>query len=86
MIFMILPTKVVYLDGYNLLITFNNDEQRIFNASQFFDDPWFSPLKDIALYKQVAIVYETTIEWPGGIDICPDDLYAFSKPYTSKIR
>ena len=83
---MILAKEVIYLDKYNLLITFNNDEQRIFNGQQFFDDPWFAPLKDVSLYRQAIIVYETTIEWPGGIDICPDDLYIFSTPYGNDKR
>ncbi len=39
--------------------------------------PFFSPLKDVAAFKQIFIG-EYTVEWANGRDIAPDELYSGS--------
>jgi hypothetical protein len=73
------PVAAKPLEKYQLLITFNNNEQRIFDVSPYLDDKFFAPLRNIALFNLVTI-NPLTIEWPGEIDICPDELYYNSMP------
>ena len=75
------PVKVKPLDSYKLLITFDNDEQRIFDVAPYLDDDFFSPLRNPAIFR-TAKINPITVEWVGGIDICPDELYYNSKLVT----
>lgn len=37
----------------------------------------FAPLEDVSYFAQVRVNEEAgTIEWPSGVDLCPDVLYA----------
>ena len=73
------PIDVKPLEQYRLLITFDNKEQRIFDVTPYLSDSYFSPLRDYAIFKTVKTNI-LTVEWKGGIDICPDELYCNSKP------
>jgi hypothetical protein len=73
------PTQVEPLEGYRLLITFDNNERRIFDVSPYLNDVFFSPLRNQVIFKTVKI-NPITVEWAGGIDMCPDELYYNSKP------
>ena len=64
---------------YRLFIRFSNDEERVFDVKPLLNTPAFAPLKDKALFERVYINYGTIL-WPGGIDYCPDCLYAKSEP------
>jgi len=61
-------------DGYTLLIMFDNGEFRKFDATPYLDGEWYQELKDLSIFDKVK-VNGVTVEWPGGQDICPDDLY-----------
>lgn len=76
---------VKYLEGYKLLITYNNNEQHIFDleATEFFNRKLFQKLHDIEEFKKVKPFYNT-IQWVGEIDICPDALYELSEPFQYK--
>ena len=73
------PIEVKPIENYCLLITFDNKEQRIFDVSPYLDDIFFSPLRNLAIFQTVK-TNPITVEWAGGIDICPDELYYNSKP------
>ena len=73
------PVAVKPLPEYRLLITFDNKEQRIFNVKPYLSDDYFATLRNPAVF-QSAKINPLTIEWVGGIDICPDELYYNSKP------
>ncbi|MCL2352488.1 MAG: DUF2442 domain-containing protein [Firmicutes bacterium] len=73
------PIDVKPLKYHKLLITFDNDEQRIFDLEPYLSDGYFAPLGDIAVFDTVRIS-PISIEWAGGIDICPDELYYNSVP------
>lgn len=62
------------LSDYKLLLTFENDEQRIFDMNPYLDKGAFSQLKDESLFKTVHISFDT-IEWNNGADLCPEVLY-----------
>ena len=73
------PIAVVPLEKYRLLITFDNDEQRVFDVTPYLGDDFFSPLRNLSVF-QTAKINPLTVEWAGGIDICPDELYVNSIP------
>ena len=68
------PTEVKPLDNYRLLITFDNRERRIFDVTPYLSDSFFAPLSNPAIFT-TARINPLTVEWAGGIDICPDELY-----------
>ena len=72
-------TKVSALSGYRLKITFDNGEVKVFDVSPYIKGSWFGELADSELFKSVRI-NGTSVDWSGGQDICPDDLYYESVP------
>ena len=73
------PVAVKPLNEYKLLITFSNNEKRIFDVSPYLNDNYFSPLKSLSIFNTVKIS-PISLEWVGGIDMCPDELYYNSIP------
>jgi hypothetical protein len=73
------PTELVDLTGYSLLLRFDNGELRRFDAEPYLADAYFAPLRNRVLLA-AARCNGLTLEWPGGIDICPDELYVNSVP------
>jgi hypothetical protein len=73
------PKKVKAFSDYKLCITFENREKRVFDMKPYLEDKFFAPLKDISKFESVRIS-PVSIEWDGGIDICPDELYHNSIP------
>lgn len=67
------------LPEYQLLITFDNRERRIFDVKPYLKGSWFGELLDIPTFQSAAIG-GLSVEWPGGQDICPDRLYEDSVP------
>ncbi len=60
------------LPEYRLLLTFNNGEKRLFDASELLEVKMFVKLRDV--FDEVRVEYGTAV-WPGDIDISPDTLY-----------
>lgn len=73
------PIDVKPLEHYRLLITFDNKEKRVFDVTPYLSDSFFAPLRDPAVFK-TAKISPLTVEWAGGIDMCPDELYCNSTP------
>ncbi|MCC8101703.1 MAG: DUF2442 domain-containing protein [Clostridiales bacterium] len=67
------------LENYNLLVLFDNGEKRIYDAKPLIKGEWFGKLKDLKLFNTVHVA-GLSIEWAGGQDVCPDDLYYSSVP------
>jgi len=78
---MIYPTAkaVQPLEQYRLLVTFDNGERRIYDAKPLIKGSWFGKLQDKALFNTVHIAFPS-IEWDGGQDVAPDELYCASQP------
>jgi hypothetical protein len=66
--------NVKALDDYELELTFENNEIKIFDVKPYLDTGLFIKLKDKNYFKMVKIAYDT-IEWPNGIDMDPEVLY-----------
>ena len=69
--------NVAPLTGYKLSITFDTGEQKIFDVNPYISGDWYGKLKDISLFNSVH-VSGNTIQWPGGQDIAPHELYDYS--------
>lgn len=70
--------NVKALEGYKLLVTFENDESRIFDMSPYLTIGKFKELKDKSLFRSVKICFDS-IEWANHMDIDPEFLYRKSK-------
>ena len=68
------PIDVAPLEQYKLLITFDNQERRIFDVEPYLSDSFFAPLRNLSVFNSVK-VNPISLEWVGGIDMCPDELY-----------
>ena len=64
---------------YCLLITFSNNEKRLFDVKPYLDFKPYNELKNTTIFNTVKPV-GLSIEWLHGQDICPDELYYNSLP------
>ena len=83
---MIRPTaiSVVPQTDYILLVTFDNQEKRLFDVKPYLDFKPFNELRNEVLFKTVKPA-GLSIEWLHGQDICPDDLYYNSIPVVDAV-
>jgi len=70
--------KVKPLSNYNLELTFENKEIRIFDVKPYLDTGLYKTLNDVKYFNMVKISYDT-IEWPNGVNLDPEVLYEKSK-------
>jgi len=75
------------LEGYKLLIKFENGEERIFDVSPYLNIGKFAELKSFPLFNSVVVKFDS-IEWANHLDIDPEVLYEKSvkieeKPITN---
>lgn len=66
--------KVQPLENYNLLLTFKNGEEGVFDMKPYLALEIFKPLQDTTIFNTVKVSFDT-IEWCGEIDIDPETLY-----------
>ena len=71
--------SIKFKDDYCLLLTFENDEKRVFDLKPYFDKPVFARLKNSARFKTARVV-SGSVEWQGEVDLSYDTLYLESKP------
>ena len=68
------------LQGFKVLITFDNDTQREVDLEPYLRGPIFEPLRnDPARFRAIKIE-GGTVAWENGADIDPDVLYYNLKP------
>ncbi len=65
------------LEDYKLLLEFVTGEKKVFDVGPYISGEWFGKLKDVNVFKTVRPC-GNTIEWIGGQDIAPHELYEFS--------
>lgn len=71
--------KVKTLPNFQLLLEFENGEERVFNMNEYLDKGIFTELKDKDNFKSVRVSFDS-IEWENGADLDPEILYHDSKP------
>ncbi len=62
------------LDNYRLLLTFENNEQRIFDTTPYLDQGKYTELKNTTLFNSVRISFDS-IQWANKLDFDPEFLY-----------
>lgn len=65
-------------DNYILILTFENDEKRLFDMKPYLNCGIFQELKDPLLFKTVKTSFDT-IEWDNEADFDPEVLYQQSQ-------
>jgi len=71
--------SVVPQDNYMLLLTFENNEQGVFDMKPYLDfGTVFRALKDPAMFNTVRVCFKT-VAWANDADIDPEILYPNSQ-------
>ena len=70
--------SVAPLPDYRLLLTFDNEERRLFDVKPYLNKGVFSALADPSLFRSVRVSFDT-VEWANGADLCLEVLYAASE-------
>jgi len=71
------------LNQHQVLVTFNNQEQRIFDVSEYWDLPVFQILRNPTYFNRVQVQHGT-LTWSDDVDFCPDTVYLKSKLVSKK--
>lgn len=66
--------EVKPIEGFKLLLTFENKEKRVFDMSPYLKIGKFSELKKISLFNTVKVKFDS-IEWSNNLDLDPEMLY-----------
>ncbi len=62
------------LPNYKLQLTFENNENKIFDVNPYLEIGKFTELKNIALFNSVSVCFDS-IEWANNLDFDPEILY-----------
>ena len=73
------PIQVKPMNHYKLLVTFNNGEQKIYDAKPLLTLPMYKKLNQQNFFFQ-AKADGMCVYWNDAIDICPDAMYRESVP------
>lgn len=74
--------EVKPIENYKLILTFENNEVKIFDMSPYLDKGIFRELKNENIFNAVKVSFDS-IEWPNEADIDPETLYEDSVSYSS---
>lgn len=68
------------VQGFKVLVTFDNDTQREIDLEPYLHGPIFEPLRNDPAQFRAMKIEGGTIAWDNGADIDPDVLYYNLKP------
>jgi hypothetical protein len=66
--------QVFPINDYKILVTFENGEKKMFDVKPLLVKERWAELKNYDLFNTVK-VWEGTVQWIHGQDICPQWLY-----------
>jgi hypothetical protein len=67
---------------YTILLTFTNNEVKVFDMKPYLNIGIFKELKDHRLFNSVR-PFLGSVQWKNGQDLCPDTLYQDSTTISS---
>lgn len=67
------------LDSYNILVCFENNEEKICDLSPFLEKGDFRELKEQAMFNTIRSI-KWGVEWANGLDLSVDTLEAIGRP------
>jgi len=70
-------------DDYQILLTFDNEELKVFDMKPYINKGFFKQLQDKSYFNTVK-PFMDSIQWKNGQDLCPDTLYLDSQSLTSQ--
>ncbi len=73
------------LEDYKLLLTFENQEKRVFDMKPYLNKGIFRELKDKNLFRSVRVSFDS-VQWSNEADIDPEILYEKSVAYQQNQR
>jgi len=71
--------KVTPLCDYRLLLTYGENERRVYDFTPNLSHKFYCQLADVNLFNLVSVI-DGELEWPTGQDFCPHTLYEQSIP------
>jgi hypothetical protein len=71
-------TDVKAQDNYEILLSFENGEIKVFDMKPYIDKGFFKQLQDKTYFKTVKPHFDS-IQWANGQDLSPDTLYLDSR-------
>jgi len=75
--------EVKPLEGFKLLLTFENKEKRVFDVSPYLEVGKFTELKEPSIFNTVKVKFDS-IEWSNHLDLDPELLYQKSVKLNEK--
>ena len=77
--------KVEVLKEFNLLITYSNNEKKVFNMKNYWlwNKGDFLKLHNLEAFNKVTPVFDT-VQWENGLEIAPEELYDESVMFNEK--
>ena len=64
------------LSGYKLKLLYETGEKKLFDVLPYIRGSWYGQLRELAYFKTVHVLPGGVgIEWAGGQDIAPHELY-----------
>ncbi len=72
--------EVKPVPDYQLDLTFENGEKRLFDMKPYLETGIFRELRDIELFNTVRVSFDT-IEWANEADMDPEFLYREGKSF-----
>lgn len=73
---------VIPQKDYTLLLTFENGDNKVYDAKPLLEYKIYEPLKNIGFFMQARADFGTVV-WNDEIDIAPENLYHYSKPVSN---
>ncbi|MDR1185632.1 MAG: DUF2442 domain-containing protein [Coriobacteriales bacterium] len=73
------PVRAEPLDDYRIRVVFENGERKVFDVTPYLEDSFWASLRQPEVFRLVK-VGPLSLEWPNGIDICPEEVYFDSRP------
>lgn len=72
-------------EDYQLLLKFNNGEEKILDMKPYIEKGVFQELKNVSYFSQVK-AHPSFVCWPHDQDLSLDTLYLRSAPVTEQSR